>query len=81
MAGNYAFAKEAQHQEYGQTNAVFEKVKVVGTFLSFHLLSHTEAGHMSPILAEFRGCRGIVAVVVRDVIVNKNSLQCIGIVT
>ena len=47
-----------EHQEYGQTNAVFEKVKVVGTFLSFHLLSHTEAGHMSPILAEFRGGRG-----------------------
>ena len=54
-----------EHQEYGQTNAVFEKVKVVGTFLSFHLLSHTEAGHMSPILAEFRGGRGVVAVVVK----------------
>ena len=54
-----------EHQEYGQTNAVFEKVKVVWTFLSFHLLSHTEAGHMSPILAEFRDGRVIVAVVVR----------------
>ena len=43
-----------EHQECGQTNAVFEKVKVVGTLLSFHLLSHTEAGHMSPILAKFR---------------------------
>ena len=57
-----------EHQEYGQTKAVFEKVKVVGTFLSFHLLSHTEAGHMSPILAEFwvgRG-RGEVVVVVAE---------------
>ena len=54
-----------EHQEYGQTNAVFEKVKVSRTFLSFHLLSHTEAGHMSPILAEFRGGRGVVALVVR----------------
>ena len=70
--GKICFCKRGpatlEHQEHWQTNAVFEKVKVSGTFLSFHLLSHTEAGHMSPILAEFwvgRG-RGEVVVVVAE---------------
>ena len=60
--GKICFCKRGpatlEHQEHWQTNAVFEKVKVSGTFLSFHLLSHTEASHMSPILAEFWDGRG-----------------------